>query len=197
MGEYTHKGGRTVKIATMDEAFWSRAELLKAQADGWRKADGEGYDNLAELLSDPGTLYSLPPRAPRVFGMETVEYPPARVWFTAPLALAAKMHHKQAAGTIGHPDHFQRIYLPCPYTPEGRTFCKASAPERFRLAAVGERYDAHGAGRTIFQCHGCEALFSLGKAEIDSLDATNAFDGEGDARRQWLTLLARPETVTT
>lgn len=194
MGEYTHKDGRTVKIATIDEAFWSRAELLKAQADGWRKADEESYDNLAGLLSDDGTLYALPPRAPRVFSMETVEYPPARVWFTAPLDVADMMNHKQAAGTVGHPDHFQRIYLPCPYTAEGRKFCKADAPQRFRLAAVGERYK-DGNGRTVFSCHGCEGLFSLTRKEVERLDATNAFDGEGDERRQWLELLARPDVV--
>lgn len=194
MGEHTHKDGRTVKIATMDEAFWSRAELLKAQADGWRKADEESYDNLASLLSDESTLYALPPREPRAFSMETVEYPPAMVWFTGPLSMAALMKHKAANGTVGHQDHFQRVTVPCPYTPEGAAFCGQYAPKLFRLAACGERYKG-GAGRTVFQCHGCEALFALGRAEIDSLDATNAFEGEGDARRQWLELLARPDVV--
>lgn len=195
MGEYTHKGVLTVKIATMDEAFWSRAELLKAQADGWGQLGEESYDNLASLLSDDATLYSLPPRTPRAFSMETVEYPPARVWFTAPLSVADKMNHREAAGTIGHPDHFQRIYLPCPYSTEGAKFCKASKPGLFRLAAVGERYKGDVC-RTIFQCHGCEALFSLGRAEIECLDATNAFDGDGETRRQWLPLHARPDVAS-
>lgn len=192
MGEYTHKGGATVKIATMDEAFWSRAELLKAQADGWRKVDGESYDNLESLLADAGTLYALPPRTAREFDESNLEYPTPRVWFTARLELAAKIDHRpDAAGTIGHPDHFQRIYLPCPYTPKGRVFCNAQPPQLFRFAAIGERY-TNGDARTVFSCHGCERLFSLDQAELDGLDATNAFEGEGESRRQWLPLHARP-----
>lgn len=191
MGEYAYKNGQCVKIATCEEAFWSRSELLKAQAEGWGAREPGAFDELAELLKDSATVYALPLPFERPFTMEGLKVPTRGVLFTAPLDLACRIEHREVVSSCG--GRLKRnYYVPCAYTPEGMKFTKhQNCASRFELFAVGERY-RNGAARTIFECAICEASFSLPQSDLRSLDPGPCFTSSGERR---LILYPRVEEV--
>ena len=193
MGEYTYTGDDEVKIGVLDEAFWSREELLAAQDAGWC-GKLHAADELSGMLADPSTLYALPPETPREFGQGS-PYPTRMVPFAIPFGVSwfPELEHHEVVVTVGVYEPRRNAWLPCPMTDAGKAHCKGvNAPGSFYFLAVGERYTRAGRGRTLFACAGCGKMFSLEADDLAEVRAANPNGTAGAVR-----LMAREEPAVS
>lgn len=99
--------------------------------------------------------------------------------------------------TLHVSDHYAyniNVFIPCPAGPDfaksGLTSSQISHP----VHIIGERYDADGNARTIFECAYCHQMFSLSDEEIEPVRKELLRIGKGEqygrAQDKWMLEIA-------
>ena len=152
MGEYIKnpKTGEVVKIATCDDCFYSREQVLRFQAEGWIGEElGTDRDIINRLLSDPETLYRLPSHCTFDPKIHTVIIERNDIEHQTVTA--------QIKGNRGSVYTYPKL------------ICAQAGEPKLWAVMIGERYSSGGKARTILRCDCCGKLFSLSEPEAENL----------------------------
>jgi len=171
MGEYIKHPitGEEIKIGVLNHCFYSREQLLKFKADGFKGYYGDNFnDDLDNMLNNKNggeTLYKLPESCGFDVDCHTVK---------VKNGLEHSTVYLWSKGNRGNGYQYQ---LPCKQEDESEIYA----------VLIGEKFNREGSVRSIFQCDCCKALFSLTVGEADKLKAEHPYwadhiHGNGSAK---------------
>ncbi|UBF29912.1 hypothetical protein K9N68_37515 (plasmid) [Kovacikia minuta CCNUW1] len=178
MGEFltNHAGEQLCKAETMSDFRYIRYEELKF----WAPSDGGHGTDCQAVLEDQDTLYRFPypwednhcarNDSGEILGIRFSAINSRDMFKTMAFygfAIPEQVEHKPVYAHLKGRSMGGgiNVSLPCPvdprFKPEPYPIGKSSNPVTSCIAIAGERYDANGVGRTIFECGWCETYFSL------------------------------------
>lgn len=175
MGEYARKRGEELcKLGTADDWRYVR----RSEATRFAR----GCDNSAEIramMQDPQILYRFPfPNEDAtehdLSAINQRDMTAGAFALYVPLGVLCRVEHGHICHSMQAPmgGHQLNVFHPCPF--DGDRMEKAlesgvlsTSPMSRPFAVIaGERYDANGNARTIFECGYCRAPFSLPADEL-------------------------------